>query len=111
MVRRMSSRGVAVLFVSHSIEQILRSCHTVTVARDLQITLDTAADRVSPPEIVAAITGRPPRPSGGEPAQATTPNDGEPVLEVHTLRSGTVRKLSLVLRTDRTSGGSVWTRS
>jgi ABC-type sugar transport system ATPase subunit len=58
LIRQLQDRGVAVVYVSHKMDEIFRICNRITVLRDGQTidTLDVAA--TAPAEIVRLMVGR-----------------------------------------------------
>jgi ABC-type sugar transport system ATPase subunit len=87
LIRELKARGVAVVYVSHKMDEIFRICDRVTVLRDGQTidTLEVAA--TSPAEIVRRMVGREVVTSERRPRRAP----GGVVLAVEGLRT---RKLS-----------------
>lgn len=73
VVESLRRRGVAVLLVSHALNQVERSCENVTVLRDGSVVLDgpLPSDRA---ELVEAITGH--RPGEGDDDRAAPVPDG-----------------------------------
>jgi ABC-type sugar transport system ATPase subunit len=87
LLRELTADGVAVLYVSHRLEEIAELCDAATVLRNGRTVLeeDALADRPLD-DLVAAMTG-----AGGEVGAARTRRAGrepagEPVLEVEGLR-------------------------
>jgi monosaccharide-transporting ATPase len=58
VVRQMKDRGVAVIFVSHRLDELYRICDRVTVMRDGRTVLTTGMTAISKLELVAAMLGR-----------------------------------------------------
>lgn len=95
IVRGFKRRGIAVIFVSHRLEEVFALCDRVTVLRDGEHirTVETAA--ISRSELVHMILGR--RESEMYQASAVQ-GDGEEVLRVERLRlRPKLREVSLVL--------------
>lgn len=85
-IARLSRRGVAVLLVSHSLDEVLAACDTVTVLRDGCVVLDGAARADRRDTIVSAIAGKP------GPSRERQRATGSPVsLDVRGLCSGPLR--------------------
>ncbi len=59
LVRRLQERHVAVIYVSHRLEEILGLCDTVTVLRDGRITATDAAEDCDESLLVQRMIGRP----------------------------------------------------
>jgi ribose transport system ATP-binding protein len=58
-LRRMASDGVAILYVSHFLEDVLDVCDDVTVLRDGRVALARSASGLSERDLLAAMTGDP----------------------------------------------------
>lgn len=56
-IRSLQAKGVAVLFISHYLEEIFSLCQTVTVLRDGQKTLDGAIQDMTPETLIEAMVG------------------------------------------------------
>ena len=101
VVRRVSTRGAAVLFVSHFLDEVLDLCDRVTVLRDGSVTVPgrTTAD-LGRAELVRAIVG--------DDLAADAPRPGAPGPDVRVavsrLTAATVRDLSLELRAGEVLG-------
>ncbi|EPD67159.1 sugar ABC transporter ATP-binding protein [Streptomyces sp. HGB0020] len=64
VLRTLTGRGIAVLYVTHFLEEVVRFAHRVTVLRDGQVALGgVRRSEVGVPELVTAMLGgRPPQP-------------------------------------------------
>jgi ribose transport system ATP-binding protein len=58
LVRELTASNVAVLFVSHRLDEVLAHADTVTVMRDGRVVLTAAAAKLTEDTIVNAMTGR-----------------------------------------------------
>lgn len=59
VVRRLKEQGTSVLFVSHKLEEVFQVCDTVTVLRDGESVIESAAlSGFSSDEVVTAMVGR-----------------------------------------------------
>lgn len=59
VVRRLKEQGTSVLFVSHKLEEVFQVCDTVTVLRDGESVIESAAlSGFSTDEVVTAMVGR-----------------------------------------------------
>ena len=56
-IRSLRAKGVAVLFISHYLEEIFSLCQTVTVLRDGQKTLDGVIQEMTPEALIEAMVG------------------------------------------------------
>jgi ribose transport system ATP-binding protein len=95
VVRKLRQNGVAVIYVSHRLEEILELTDRVTVMKDGQVisTNDTAT--VDKKTLIERIIGR----SYGDVfPDSVPPTLGEPVLRVRNLSGGRVRDVSFELR-------------
>lgn len=83
IIRRLTSQGVAIIYISHKMDEILQISNEVTIMRDGQLVGCWPAAELTQDLIVARMVGRkmesrfPPR----------TPNIGAPYLEVEHLTS------------------------
>lgn len=79
LVRRLRDRGMAIIFISHHLQELVELCERVTVLRDGGVVLEERLDRLTLRDIVAAMIG-----SGvGHEAERKEPEPlGEPVLQV-----------------------------
>jgi ABC-type sugar transport system ATPase subunit len=58
LVGRLAARGVAVIYVSHRLDEIPRVAHSVTVLRDGELVGTAGIDELSPARIVEMMLGR-----------------------------------------------------
>lgn len=87
VVRDLAKRGVAIIFISHKIDEIFEICESVTVLRDGQYIGTHALDEnLTQDQLIAMIVGR--QLSGGYQKQAV--QIGEPVLRVENFSSDNV---------------------
>ncbi len=61
LVRRLRDRGVAILYISHRLNEILDFCETVTVLKDGSVTADRPLAGLDPNGLVRLMVGRDPR--------------------------------------------------
>jgi simple sugar transport system ATP-binding protein len=106
-VRQLTAAGVAVLYISHHLEEVFEICQDVAVIRDGEIVLTTPAAAVSKDRLVAAMVGpaaADPRPAATRPAAAQPRDRGHqaPRLVVADVSAtslrGSVRGVSLEVR-------------
>lgn len=57
-IRAMSAKGIAVIFITHRLQEILDVCDKVVIMRDGQVVKDVPAKETSIPEITRAMVGR-----------------------------------------------------
>jgi ABC-type sugar transport system ATPase subunit len=58
IVRRLQQRDVAVLYISHNLEDVLQLCSDVVVMRDGRVTMRATAAGLTPNDLVPAMVGR-----------------------------------------------------
>ena len=58
IVRALSEQGVAIVYVSHRLDELLEICHTLTVLRDGEVVAEGECADVDPAWIVERMTGR-----------------------------------------------------
>lgn len=82
MMRKMKARGVAIVYISHRMEEVFNECDTVTVMRDGHTIITKPIKDITMDEVVRHMVGR----SIDEfyPERTTTP--GDVVLSVQDLR-------------------------
>ena len=73
MMRKMKARGVAIVYISHRMEEVFSECDTITVMRDGHTIITKPTSDISVDEVVRHMVGR----SIDEfyPARTTTPGD------------------------------------
>ncbi|WP_448624246.1 sugar ABC transporter ATP-binding protein [Geodermatophilus sp. URMC 64] len=96
VVRSVRDRGVAVLFVSHHLDEVFGLCDTVTVLRDGRHIVTRPVEGLDEDALIALMIGRtleqfptPPEAAG---------EAGEPVLRVRDLHSGVLAGVDLDVR-------------
>jgi simple sugar transport system ATP-binding protein len=77
-VRQLTAAGVAVLYISHHLEEVFEICQDVAVLRDGELVLTASTTSLGKDDLVAAMVGR--APSAGAAGQAAAPDAGGPVL-------------------------------
>ncbi|EGL77483.1 ribose transport, ATP-binding protein RbsA [Veillonella parvula ACS-068-V-Sch12] len=95
MMRKMKARGVAIVYISHRMEEVFSECDTITVMRDGHTIITKPTAEISVDEVVRHMVGR----SIDEfyPARTTTP--GEVVMSVDNLKpEGFGNEISFSLR-------------
>ena len=81
IIRDLKKRGIAVIYISHRMEEIFEICETATVMRDGRIIGTVNVGEVSPDRIVEMMVGR--EVSSAYPKRSTVP--GEEILRVENL--------------------------
>ncbi|MFI0486068.1 sugar ABC transporter ATP-binding protein [Actinomadura sp. 9N215] len=98
LVRDLAERdGIAIVLISHRLEEVLASCDTVTVLRDGRHVTTAPAAGLTPPDLLRAMVGRPVELRYPEPEPV--PDAAPVVLAVRRLsRGNAVRGVSLDVR-------------
>ncbi len=95
IIRDLKKRGIAVIYISHRMEEIFEICETATIMRDGRIIDTVDVDKVSSDQIVEMMVGR--EVSSAYPKRPVTP--GEEVLRVENLcRKDRQQNVSFSLR-------------
>jgi simple sugar transport system ATP-binding protein len=100
-VRQLTAAGVAVLYISHHLEEVFEICRDVAVLRDGDLVLAAPTASLGKDDLVAAMVGgvraaTPPAAGGAAPAPGAgapsgAPAPGQVVLAVDGLTSGSAR--------------------
>src|SRR5262249_38432613 len=97
VIADLSLHGVAILYISHRLREVLDICDRVTVMRDGHTVWTRAADTLTEPDMVQAMIGR-----GVASLKASTssgPQGGEVLLTASNVRQGSLLSdLSFELR-------------
>jgi ribose transport system ATP-binding protein len=93
LIRATASRGVAVLFVTHHLDEVFRIADVVTVLRDGRIAGRSPIAEIDRPALVTMLTGEEIEPVSGGIANSPV-NDGAAALDVTGLRAGPLRGIS-----------------
>jgi len=106
IIRGLKARGLAVIYISHRLEEIFTICDRVTVLRDGQLAGELPIAEATPDRIVRLMVGRPLmdlfRPEEAERRlERLAQRSPTPVLEVHGLgRTGTGQDPSAIVLED-----------
>jgi rhamnose transport system ATP-binding protein len=101
IVRDLRERGVAVLFISHRLEEVFELADRVTVLRDGERVITAPAGELDAANLIRHMVGR----ELGELFPKQDAEVGDPVLEVRGLtREGVFRDVSFVLRSGEILG-------
>ena len=95
LVRRLRDQGVAILYISHRLNEIMDFCDHVTVLKDGAVTADRPLAGLDPNGLVRLMVGRDPQ--NLFPAYASH-SIGDLVLEARNFRSGSARGVNFELR-------------
>jgi simple sugar transport system ATP-binding protein len=104
-VRQLTANGVAILYISHHLEEVFEICQDVAVIRDGELVLTGGATGLSKDQLVSAMVGSVGAPQGVSApsrASASSPAGGAPRLVVDHVSSdspgGRVTDVSLEVR-------------
>jgi simple sugar transport system ATP-binding protein len=94
-VRQLTAAGVAVLYISHHLEEVFEICQDVAVLRDGELVLAAPTASLGKDDLVAAMVGEAAAPAGeaglAPASEAGAPAPGEAVLAVDGLTSDSAR--------------------
>jgi ABC-type sugar transport system ATPase subunit len=97
VIADLSSQGVAILYISHRLREVLDVCDSVTVMRDGRTVWTRAADTLTEPDIVQAMIGQ--GVASLKPEAPSEQEAGEVVLSASNIRQGSLLSdVSLELR-------------
>jgi len=96
IVRELTSRGVAIVYVSHRLREVLDLCDNVTVLKDGRQVDTRPASELDEATLVRLMVGRPMDSFFPDPVPGTTV--GEPRLELRGAGNGYVDGIDLTLR-------------
>lgn len=99
-MRHLASMGIAIIFISHRLNEVLNVCDDIVILRDGEVVLSVTSDKTSVREIAAKMVGRSIR--GDAEVGVDTRTFGAPLLELEHLwvdmPGETVRDVSLSVR-------------
>jgi ribose transport system ATP-binding protein len=95
-IRRLTSRGVAVIFISHKLDEIMELADRVTVLRDGQLIATVGTEALTPDSIAQMMVGR--ELSNLYPPKHEPDVDAPVVLSVRNLAAPGIRDISFDLR-------------
>jgi simple sugar transport system ATP-binding protein len=92
-VRGLTASGVAVLYISHHLEEVFEICSGVTVLRDGEVVLSSPSAGLTKDDLVAAMVGDASRSAAAAPAPAAAVAAArtQTLLEARELTSGSAR--------------------
>ena len=95
LLGQLRSEGMAILYISHRLDEVMRLCDHVTVLKDGTVTADRPMAGVTAGDLVRLMVGRDP----GDLFPAWTPTpERTPIVSVAGFSSGAVRDVDLELR-------------
>lgn len=95
-IRRLTARGVAVIFISHKLDEIMTLAQRVTVLRDGQLIATVGTENLTPDSIAQMMVGR--ELSNLYPPKLEPNVDAPIVLSVKNLSAPGIRNISFDLR-------------
>ncbi|MBV9245699.1 MAG: sugar ABC transporter ATP-binding protein [Methylobacteriaceae bacterium] len=96
IIRRLRSRGIAIIYISHILRDVIRLCDEMVVLRDGHVVGASAAAAMSIERMISLMVGR--TIDQMFPARSKPPEPGAPVLEVRGLtQPGIVKDISFSL--------------
>lgn len=96
IIRGLTARGVAILYVSHRLKEIFDLCETITVLKDGRHVATRPATQVDDSELVRLMVGREMSAFFPDPVAGTAA--GDPLLELRGAGNGYVNGVDLTLR-------------
>jgi simple sugar transport system ATP-binding protein len=94
-VRQLTSSGVAVLYISHHLEEVFEICDDVCVLRDGKRVLTSPIPQLSKDDLIAAMVGSTAGVAaavpGGTTTEPATRNGSQPILQVVNLTADSAR--------------------
>lgn len=98
VVRKLAASGVAVIFVSHRLDEVFELADMITIMRDGRHVETRPTTEYTVESLVRTMTGIEPAPSGGPVAARERVIGDEPVLELEGLSGDTLDGVTLSLR-------------
>jgi ribose transport system ATP-binding protein len=77
LMRKLAGRGIALVFISHFLEDVLAVCHRVTVLRDGKLVATHRAGDVSRGQLIEQMVGRASDAAGQAALEATLPGESK----------------------------------
>ena len=100
-IKGMSEKGIAVIFITHRLQEILTVCNKVVVMRDGYIVMDTDAKQTNVTEITRAMVGRSVASSASD-VEISSQENRETIMSIRNLwvdmPGETVRNVSLDIK-------------
>lgn len=95
LLDRLCAKNVAILYISHRLNEIMRVCQHVTVLKDGVVTADRSIEGVEAADLVRLMVGR----DTGHLFPAWTPTtDRDPIVSVSGLSAGVLRNIDISIR-------------
>jgi ribose transport system ATP-binding protein len=87
LVERLKAQGIAIIYISHRMDEVYRIADRITILRDGRHLFTKSLGEVTPAQIVEGIVGREIE-EVLTPQERSTPAEAEPLLEARNLRAG-----------------------
>jgi ribose transport system ATP-binding protein len=97
-IARLKEASVAIVYVSHKLEEVYRIADRITVLREGRNIASFARSEVEPRAVISAIVGRELQEGAPQAARARAAPESKPALSVRSLRADRVRGASLEIR-------------
>jgi ribose transport system ATP-binding protein len=88
LVERLKAQGIAIIYISHRMDEVYRIADRITILRDGRHLFTKSLGEVTPAQIVEGIVGREIEEEVLTPQERSTPAEAEPLLEARNLRAG-----------------------
>lgn len=101
VIRKLSARGVAVILVSHRLDEVFSLSDRITIMRDGRYIESRPTSEYTVESLVRAMTGHDSNDQPAEPAVPRTPNPGSPaevVLEMQGVSGVVLQDISLTVK-------------
>ncbi|WP_062118833.1 sugar ABC transporter ATP-binding protein [Aureimonas sp. AU40] len=94
LVRQLAGEGLALLYISHRLNEVLALCSHVTILKDGVVTADRSLEGVEPDALVKLMVGR----DADHLFPAWTPSPGETLIRLEGFCAGAVRDVDFEAR-------------
>ena len=82
-MRRLAGMGIAIIFITHRLQEIMSVCDDIVILRDGEVVLQTTPAKTSIREITSSMVGRKVEGAGAEREETRAP--GRPLMEIRHL--------------------------
>ena len=84
-IRSMSAKGIAVIFITHRLQEILDVCDKVVIMRDGQVVKDVPAKETNIPDITRAMVGRSVQAAPGAETESRIDENAKVIMSIQRL--------------------------
>ncbi len=84
-IKGMASRGIAIIFITHRLQEIMEVCDRIVVMRDGHVVQDVASAETTIPEVTRWMVGRSVENASAKGARADRDNDKDIVMSIRKL--------------------------